>query len=140
MVVNGGFENGTQPWAGLTASGRGIDSTVAYAGTHSARMRATSDRERSIRQDIRVYSGVRYTLSAYVRTSGAASVARIQWLNSAGQVLGQTTLPVVSGNQNWTMITAGQYAPRYASTARIVLGAAAGGGTVWFDNVSFLRK
>ncbi len=136
MIANGGFESGTQGWSGFGGA-IAIDSSVRAAGSNSAKMTADSGAERSIQQDIRVYSGVYYTMAAYVRTAGAASAARIVWMNSASQVIGTTGMPVVSGNTEWKPITAGNFAPVGAYTARIVLGAAAGSGSLWYDQVGF---
>ncbi len=138
MIANGGFENGTEAWSGFGDSAT-IDGSVFAAGSKSAKVTAESGAERSIRQDIRVYSGVYYTLAAYVRTAGARSAARIDWLNSSGQVIGATELPVVSGNTDWKAISAGNFSPVGAYTARIVLGAAAGSGSLWYDQVGFFK-
>ena len=138
MLTNGGFENGTEPWTGF-GDGAAIDSTTFAAGTKSVRIAAATGPERSVSQQIRVYSGVYYTLAAYVKTAGAVSAARIDWLNSSGQFIASTVLPVESGNTDWKLIAAGNYAPPSAYTARIVLAAAPGQGTIWYDEAGFFK-
>jgi hypothetical protein len=136
MVSNGGFENGTQAWSGFGNS-VAIDNTVFAAGAGSAKVTADGSGERSIQQDIRVYSGVFYNLAAYVRTGGATTAARVAWLSSSGQVLGTMEMVAVSGNTDWKVITAGDFAPPSAYTARIILGTAAGSGSASYDEVGF---
>ncbi len=136
MINNGGFETGTQGWSGFGNSA-GIDSTVLAAGANSAKVTADANGERSIQQDIRVYSGVFYSLAAYVRTGGATSAARVVWMNSSGKVLGTKEMGAVSGNTDWKVMAAGDFSPPAAYTARIVLGTAAGSGSAWYDEVGF---
>jgi hypothetical protein len=138
MLTNAGFEGGTEPWSGF-GDGAGIDSAVFGAGSKSARIAAAGGAERSIWQEVRVYSGVFYTLAAYVKTAGAASAARIDWLNSSGSVIGKTALPVISGDAGWKAISAGNFSPVGAYTARIVLAAAPGSGTLWYDQAGFFK-
>jgi hypothetical protein len=137
MAANGGFEGGTQPWDGLGVDGT-LDTGVFLEGSNSAKVTAASS-ERSIEESVEVYSGVFYKLSVFVRTAGATSVARIDWLDLSGRVLGSTELPVVAGDTSWKEISASAYSLPNARRARIVLGTAPGSGSAWFDMVSFTK-
>jgi hypothetical protein len=138
LAQNGSFENGTEGWTGLNGAGGTIDSQVSIEGAHSARITASST-EKSIESTTEVFSGVYYTLKVFVRTAGAASVVRIDWLDSSGRFLSSTRLPAVSGDTSWKQISVSEFAPQSARGARIVLGAGPGSGSVWFDQVSFTK-
>jgi hypothetical protein len=135
MVVNGGFENGVQGWTGLDLAGRSVDTSTAYGGSRSALLTPNT----SISQQIRVYSGVAYTLGVFVRSNGLTPVASIEWLNSAGDVLLTTKLPAATAMGAWQFISAGGYGPVGVNNARIVLAVSGASGEAWFDNVSFSK-
>jgi hypothetical protein len=136
QLANPGFERGTTGWAGFNGTTVKVDTTVRYSGTASAKFTAGSSRRLS-QQAVRVYSGVWYEFRVAARTQGVKTVAEVQWLNSAGTVLGTFMLSPLGTYQGWTTVTRTFEAPRYSYTAKIRIGAETGAGTVWFDDISF---
>ncbi|MGI8448404.1 MAG: hypothetical protein ACR2MP_14725 [Streptosporangiaceae bacterium] len=86
--------------------------------------------------------GDRYRVTAWARGLHATgrTVVNISWFNRGGVfVSGADSAALPRGDTGWTELEASAVAPRGAAFAEIWLKSAHNSGTVWFDDVTWIR-
>ncbi|MEQ7007090.1 NPCBM/NEW2 domain-containing protein [Actinopolymorpha sp. B17G11] len=98
LVVNGGFEAGSDPWRFTSGSGRATNNP--HTGQALAYLDAGTGHE--VAQPLTVDVGGSYTTTAWIATKGAGGVLGLRDLDS-GQVLASLTLPVDTSYQHYSL-------------------------------------
>lgn len=89
-----------------------------------------------------IIPGDRYRVTAWVRGRDATgtTVVNVSWFNNQGVYMsGSDSAELYPGDTDWTELAATGTAPPGAAFAEIWLKSAADSGTVWFDDVTWMR-
>ncbi|HEU5331146.1 MAG TPA: hypothetical protein VFU73_00230 [Actinocrinis sp.] len=89
-----------------------------------------------------IVPGCRYRVTAWVRGAGATgtTVVNVSWFDSRGVFMSGSDSPGLGpGDSDWTELEATGTAPPGAAFAEIWLKSAHDSGTVWFDDVTWMR-
>ncbi len=155
LLPNASFEQGdargpagwqTRPAPGSTSRFEWAEG-VAHTGERSLLIESTTeyvvaDRWRAgYERDLGLIPGTEATLSAWVRTDGAAGVAHVQLyaIGMGGEILAQPAGGHLTGTSDWTRISVTMTAPGEPCYIMPYLGLR-GAGKAWFDDVELVGE
>ncbi|WP_369373225.1 NPCBM/NEW2 domain-containing protein [Promicromonospora sp. Populi] len=114
LVVNGGFEAGSDPWVFTEGTGRATN--YPHSGQGLAYLNAST--EYKVSQPLTVEAGGSYTTSAWIATAGAGGVLGLRDLDT-GELLASLPLPVEGNYRPYSLdpveLTTGQHVEVFVS-------------------------
>jgi hypothetical protein len=125
-----------------------LDPTVGRNAPGSARISDSSGSDANVPAfytvpvQPQIIPGQQYRVTAWVRGQAATgtSVVNVSWFNSQGVFMsGSDSAGLGPGDTDWTELEATGTAPAGAAFAEIWLKSANNSGTVWFDDVTWMR-
>lgn len=145
FIQNGSFENGKDPWKGLSAN-EALVTESYYEGKTSLKMTLITTKARNVSQTVGPIKPFwNYEVSAALRTqiveSGPQAYIQVEWRKASGGVIRTDTFGFTGGTSAWAVKKSALLkAPAEAAKADVTLIAPQGSGAVYFDAVSFKKK
>jgi hypothetical protein len=153
LALNGSFEDGLSAWGinhawyeSPRGSGKGTSRfEVASEGARDGEQCAVvtgEDNRGIILQDVRIRPEV-HRISGWVRCRGlgdARAAINVEWLTPDAEYIGGTEGGSITGDTDWTFISADLTPPENAGIARVeLLTNTNNGGRAWFDDIRLLN-
>lgn len=140
LLVNPGFESGTQSWKWPLP-------TVADPVRTGSLCQKIPAQKTWIEtwQSVDVRPGASYSASTWIRTEelqGRGAALRIVWLDAAGQLIHSEDFGWVNGSRGWTKVTGRAAAPANAARMQFMVfidGEPDGSGAAWFDDCELIE-
>jgi hypothetical protein len=146
-IVNGGFEDGIEPWQKFGGE-LSLVSAPVHSGSAAAALASSTTSTKWLYQSVRVQEGAAYEFAGYLLAGAGVQEAylRISWYESvdgSGSAIGNadSTARLPGGGAGFAFLTTGSVvAPAGASSARLrvmLAPAGAGAALLYADDLSF---